>query len=184
MFVFFYFLFILLHPPSQSLSTIPSIYSPLSSRPRIPILQYTSSHVVINKMPGISVHHSGQSYGRRLVVNTMLKRQLARPVFPVHRLDHRTSGALLFAFTSGDAARLQKALSEGEKTYVAFVRGEWKLAPKLRLDLPVKVSGVEKVRGSEERKTAGAKRQQTQHAAHKHNSQPFTRHFPPLHPPS
>ncbi|GMH67919.1 hypothetical protein TrRE_jg590 [Triparma retinervis] len=126
--------------------SIPSIHSPTSSRPRIPILQYNSDHVIINKPAGISVHHGGQSFGRRLVVNTMLKRQLSRKCFPVHRLDHRTSGALVFAFSSSAAARLQVRLGESEKTYLAFVRGSWNHGDSpLIVNRPVNVgSGVTK----------------------------------------
>ena len=46
-------------------------------------------------------------------------------VFPVHRLDRGTSGALLFARTREAAAVLSRAFEEGriEKRYLALVRG-------------------------------------------------------------
>jgi tRNA pseudouridine65 synthase len=45
----------------------------------------------------------------------------------VHRLDHRTSGALLFAFDSNTAGRLHAALghADSEKGYIAVLRGNW-----------------------------------------------------------
>jgi len=105
------------------------------------MLKYEDDYCIINKPAGISVHHGGGSVGRRLVVNTMLKRQLARKVLPVHRLDHRTSGALLFAFSPQAAARLQEVLAKSsQKTYLAFVRGEWMFEEKVVVvNEPVKV---------------------------------------------
>jgi len=93
-------------------------------RPRIPILRYHSNWVCINKPAGMTVHRDSQSHGTAFVTST-LKRQLRRKVWPVHRLDHRTSGALLLAFDGEWAARLQQALSASRKRYVALVRGDW-----------------------------------------------------------
>lgn len=98
--------------------------------------------VVVNKPPGLTVHHAADSRGRRLVLTTMLKRQLRRKVQPVHRLDHRTSGALLFAFNSAACAKLQAAMSNptARKHYIALVRGEWRNeAADFTYDEPVSV---------------------------------------------
>lgn len=114
--------------------------SPRSSRTRLPILSYTSSYACINKPFGISTHHSASSRSRRLVVSTSLKRQLSRKVYPVHRLDHRTSGCLLFAFSSEAAARLQQSLAKGQKEYVALVRGRWPHSETYNCSLPVTVT--------------------------------------------
>ncbi|GMH48033.1 hypothetical protein TrLO_g12605 [Triparma laevis f. longispina] len=105
--------------------------TPKSTRCRIPILDYQDDFVVVNKPAGLTTHHSADSMrgrGRRLVLSSMLKRQLRRKVQPVHRLDHRTSGALLFAFNSEACAKLQAAISEPTtlKHYVALVRNEWR----------------------------------------------------------
>ncbi|GMH84839.1 hypothetical protein TrST_g248 [Triparma strigata] len=71
----------------------------------------------------------------------MLKRQLRRKVQPVHRLDHRTSGALLFAFNSDACAKLQAAMSKptAKKHYIALVRGEWRHEADFTYDSPVSV---------------------------------------------
>jgi len=93
-------------------------------RPRIPILRYRSNWVCINKPAGMTVHHNRQQKQHPKVVST-LKRQLGRKVFPVHRLDHRTTGAMLLAFDSETAASLQATLRTSRKLYVALLRGEW-----------------------------------------------------------
>ena len=60
------------------------------------------------------------------VLTSAVKKQLARKVFPVHRLDHRTSGAILFAFDSNTCAELHESLSRGTKEYIVLLRGPWK----------------------------------------------------------
>lgn len=104
---------------AQSLSGVPS------ARPRIPILQYHNNWVAVNKPAGLSTHA-----GRNKKLSTLksrLRRQLARKVFPVHRLDHRTSGLVLFAFDSDTCGTLHEALTAERTTkeYVALLRGEW-----------------------------------------------------------
>lgn len=60
------------------------------------------------------------------VLTSAVKKQLARKVFPVHRLDHRTSGAILFAFDSTTSGELHQALASGTKEYIALLRGPWR----------------------------------------------------------
>jgi tRNA pseudouridine65 synthase len=54
-----------------------------------------------------------------------LRDQLGLSVYPAHRLDRATSGALLFALSAEVHARLSQAFAAGavEKRYVAIVRG-------------------------------------------------------------
>lgn len=95
-------------------------------RPRIPILQYHDRWVCVDKPSGITVHRGNGTPKHASVLVSRVKRQLARKVFPVHRLDHRTSGAMLFAFDSETAGRLHDAaIRKGRKKYVALVRGAW-----------------------------------------------------------
>lgn len=69
-----------------------------------------------SKPAGLTVHRSANTSRRQLVLSSLLKRQLSRKVFPVHRLDHRTSGAILFAFDSKTCSLLNQALVfDGEK---------------------------------------------------------------------
>jgi tRNA pseudouridine65 synthase len=116
--------------------------TPKRERPRIPVLQYHDDWVCVNKPAGMTVHRSGRTPKNQLVLSTHLKRQLARKVFPVHRLDHRTSGAIIFAFDSETCGLLHRALTSNEefenykqkvessitstKNYIALLRGDWK----------------------------------------------------------
>lgn len=117
--------------------------TPKKERPRIPVLQYHDNWVCVNKPAGMTVHRSGRTPKNQLVLCTLLKRQLARKVYPVHRLDHRTSGAILFAFNSETCGLLHKALTANEeecenydhvessrmgskKNYIALLRGDWR----------------------------------------------------------
>ena len=112
---------------SISWVTVNSLSTPNSKkRPRIPILQYHDNWVCVNKPSGITVHRGNGTPKHTAVLTTTVKRQLARKVFPVHRLDHRTSGAMIFAFDSEMAGVLHEAaIRKGRKQYIALVRGEW-----------------------------------------------------------
>eukprot|EP00977_Amphora_coffeiformis_P013234 scaffold3410_cov158-Amphora_coffeaeformis.AAC.8 len=119
-------------------------------RPRLPILRYEPNWVCINKPAGMTVHRSHRQSKFELVVSTTLKRQLHRKVWPVHRLDHRTSGALLFAFDADTCGKLHTALrssTNNEKVYVALVRGNWNHlfdSPTATIDKPISVDGTMK----------------------------------------
>src|SRR6056300_630828 len=56
-----------------------------SPRPRIPVLEYRDDWVCIHKPAGISVHPGRQRSAQQSFVTSLLKRQLRRKVFPVHR---------------------------------------------------------------------------------------------------
>lgn len=68
---------------------------------------------------------------------------LDRYVYPVHRLDRPTSGCLLFALSSEAVPPLQDALREGEKTYVALVRGVADRFDGVTIDRPLAKEGVD-----------------------------------------
>lgn len=79
--------------------------------------------VVIDKPSGMLVH---RGWGRDAVVAmTQVRDQLGRWVYPVHRLDRGTSGALIFALSPEVASTLQRQFADGlvEKRYLALVRG-------------------------------------------------------------
>ncbi|RYY75309.1 MAG: tRNA pseudouridine(65) synthase TruC [Gammaproteobacteria bacterium] len=81
--------------------------------------------IAINKPSGLLVHRSAiDRHETRFAMQT-LRDQIEQHVFPVHRLDKPTSGALVFAL-SADIARLMGeifSLHQLQKTYVAIVRG-------------------------------------------------------------
>jgi len=82
--------------------------------------------VAIDKPPGLLVHRTGLDAGETRFAMQLLRDQLGRHVWPVHRLDKGTSGLLLFALDA-DTARLMGAAFESGtglcKNYQAIVRG-------------------------------------------------------------
>jgi tRNA pseudouridine65 synthase len=93
----------------------------------------------VHKPPGLLVHRTGLDAGETLFALQLLRDQLGRPVWPVHRLDKGTSGVLLFALDAATARTLGLAFERGEglyKTYEAVVRG-WPASEGL-IDHPLK----------------------------------------------
>lgn len=87
---------------------------------------YADEHLVaINKPSGLLVHRSMIDRRETRFAVQLLRDQLGRPVYPVHRLDKPTSGALLFALNPDVARKLAEAFQAGLvcKTYLAVVRG-------------------------------------------------------------
>ena len=93
--------------------------------------------VAINKPSGLLVHKSYYAGEADEYAVEMLANQLQRKVHLVHRLDRKTSGALLFAL---DKDTLKKASDqfmnrEVEKKYIAIVRGWTKEEETIDYDL-------------------------------------------------
>jgi tRNA pseudouridine65 synthase len=95
----------------------------MSAPSELPILYRDDFLLVVNKPSGMAVHR-GLSR-ERIVLLPLARAGAGRRVYPVHRLDRATSGALLLALDSGTARRLQEKLEAGEveKRYLALVRG-------------------------------------------------------------
>ena len=74
------------------------------------ILYWDTHYVAIDKPAGLLVHRSPISRDRVFALQT-LRDQLARRVYPVHRLDRATSGVLLFGL-SAEAAELALVLAD------------------------------------------------------------------------
>lgn len=90
------------------------------------ILHRDAHLVAVNKPPGLLVHRSGLDAGETRFALQMLRDQLGRPVWPLHRLDRGTSGVLLFALDADTARAMGQAFATGaglQKTYRAVVRG-------------------------------------------------------------
>ena len=80
----------------------------------------------VDKPAGVLVHRTGLDAGETRFVLQMLRDQLQRPVWPVHRLDKGTSGVLLFALHAEVARALGEQFEQAgciRKTYIAMVRG-------------------------------------------------------------
>jgi tRNA pseudouridine65 synthase len=99
--------------------------APTASTDELPILYQDDAIVVVNKPSGLLVHRSPIDRHETRFAVQLLRDRLGRHVYPVHRLDKGTSGALAFALDKATAAALaeQFAGKHVRKTYVAVVRG-------------------------------------------------------------
>ncbi len=87
---------------------------------------YQDDHLVaINKPHGLLVHRSSIAGDAKEFALQMLRDQVGRHVSPVHRLDRKTGGLLLFAFDKGTETAMQQQFMNGEvkKRYLAVLRG-------------------------------------------------------------
>lgn len=81
--------------------------------------------VAVNKPSGLLVHRSPIDRHETKFAVQILRDQIGRFVYPIHRLDKPTSGVLLFALDQ-ESARLmgeQFMSRESKKSYIAVVRG-------------------------------------------------------------
>lgn len=94
------------------------------------ILHRDEHLVAIAKPAGLLVHRSALDAHEQHFALQLLRDQLGRQVWPVHRLDKGTSGVLLFALHAEAASRLGQAFETGTiaKRYLALVRG-WPAEP-------------------------------------------------------
>lgn len=81
--------------------------------------------VAVNKPSGLLVHRSMIDRRETRFALQIVRDQLGRHVYPVHRLDKPTSGVLLLALTPEAARRLSAAFAAGAvaKTYLSVARG-------------------------------------------------------------
>ena len=91
----------------------------------LPILYRDDSLIAIHKPAGLLVHRSALDRHETRFALQMLRDQIGRKVYPVHRLDKGTSGVLLFALDREVGRLLTSQFERGEisKRYVAVVRG-------------------------------------------------------------
>ena len=95
--------------------------------------------VAVNKPNNFLIHQS--HYARNIKEPTLLEfleQQLGFPLYPVHRLDRKTSGIILLAKQKEFVATFQELFNQNEihKTYYAMVRG---FSPAVgTIDTPVK----------------------------------------------
>jgi len=81
--------------------------------------------IAINKPHGLLVHRSSIATNTDLYALQLLRNQVGYHVFPVHRLDRKTAGVLLFSKTAEFVAPVQQTLHKEStaKRYHAIVRG-------------------------------------------------------------
>ncbi len=117
----------------------------MPEKPILSILYQDESLVAVNKPAGLFVHRSFMDRDEVYFALQLVRDQIGKYVYPVHRLDRPTSGVLLFALTKEIAQKMNAAFanksnsindidkeSNGEikcdeamltKTYYALVRG-------------------------------------------------------------
>jgi tRNA pseudouridine65 synthase len=91
----------------------------------LPILYSDPYFTVINKPCGMLVHRTSIAEDDDPVALQVLRDQLGRMVYPVHRLDRPTSGVVLFGHDPEITRALQEELArpDGHKQYTALIRG-------------------------------------------------------------
>lgn len=92
---------------------------------RLTVIYQDEELVAVNKPSGLLVHRSPIDRHETRFALQVVRNQVGRRVYPVHRLDKPTSGLLLFAFTPETARRVVECFSAGtvHKSYLAVVRG-------------------------------------------------------------
>lgn len=87
---------------------------------------YQDAHLIaINKPHGLLVHRSPIATNTDTYAVQELRNQIDQHVYPIHRLDRKTSGVLLFALNKELIPDLMKQFEEHtvSKTYWAILRG-------------------------------------------------------------
>ncbi|SMD09459.1 pseudouridine synthase [Pedobacter nyackensis] len=99
---------------------------------------YQDDHLIaINKPHGLLVHRSSIANDAKEFALQLLRDQVSRHVSPVHRLDRKTGGLLLFAFEKDVEIAMHQQFQNGQviKKYLAILRG---YAPdQLDIDYPL-----------------------------------------------
>jgi tRNA pseudouridine65 synthase len=108
----------------------------------LPVLAQDPPWIVVAKPPRLLVHRAPIAKADHYALQ-LLRDQLGQWVYPIHRLDRPASGCLLFALERRAVPSLQQALASDDavKTYLAFVRGEWRRETPVVVDNPMKDDG-------------------------------------------
>lgn len=103
------------------------------------VLYRDTQLLIVDKPAGWLVHRTALDRYESKIVLQAVRDQLGQPVWPVHRLDKGTSGALVFALDPDTASAMGQRFETGEalrKRYKAIVRG-WP-PDELLIDYPLK----------------------------------------------
>lgn len=108
------------------------------------ILYQDDDLVAIDKPPAYHVHppENDRRVPRSLICLSLLRKQIGRYVYPVHRLDVATSGVLLWALNKEAASLLNRAFLDRqvEKRYRAVARGF--TADEFSIELPLELDST------------------------------------------
>lgn len=101
------------------------------------VLYRDENLIAINKPHGLLVHRSPIAKDATEFALQKLKQQIGQYVSPVHRLDRKTSGVLLFALDKETEIAMHKQFMDNQvrKKYLAILRGH---APsEMKIDYPL-----------------------------------------------
>jgi len=89
----------------------------------LPVLFQDESFVAVSKPSGLLVHRDERHPDAPAALQ-LVRDQLDKFLYPVHRLDRATSGILLYALSRKDAAAMQASMTDPDacKEYLALVR--------------------------------------------------------------
>ncbi|MFC3150329.1 pseudouridine synthase [Litoribrevibacter euphylliae] len=92
---------------------------------QLKIIYQDDDMVVIDKPSGLLVHRSKMAHGVKEFALQLLRDQIGKKVYPVHRLDRPTSGILVFALSEQVLAEISTQFEHCQvhKTYQCVVRG-------------------------------------------------------------
>lgn len=92
---------------------------------QLQVLYQDEHFIAVNKPSGLLVHRSELDRLETRFALQVVRDQIGRRVYPVHRLDKPTSGVLLFALHAEAARKMMVVFQNNKivKTYTAVVRG-------------------------------------------------------------
>lgn len=105
----------------------------------LPVLAEGPGWLVVAKPPGVLVHRAEHMPWAEAALQ-IVRDQVGKHVYPIHRLDRQASGCLLFATEKELAGPLSAAMAspDAKKTYLAFVRGWFAADGPVTVDKPMK----------------------------------------------
>ena len=91
----------------------------------IEILYQNEEFIAINKPPGLLVHPTRIAADANESAMQIVRDQIGQWVYPIHRIDRKTSGVLLFALNKKSQTNLSLLFKNTavKKRYIAIVRG-------------------------------------------------------------
>ncbi len=91
----------------------------------LPVLYQDEQLIAVNKPSGLLVHRTAIDRHETEIAMQIVRDQLGQWVYPLHRLDKSTSGALVFALDQETARHMTRSFTEAQvsKEYLAIVRG-------------------------------------------------------------
>ena len=113
--------------------------SPLTPKIWVPVLYEDENCLVFNKPSGLLVIPTDKNEHHTLVNIVNQQQGSQGHLYPAHRLDRDTSGAILFAKGKDCQQKLMQffKIKQVHKTYIAFVHGHV-IAPRGKIRIPIK----------------------------------------------